>query len=596
MNSAKGDGSDIDSLFDAALLKHNSKQAEEKRESLSKKDWLAARRLAKTNLFWLASGPLHYDRLSPNLHGHYCQWLQANEGSRFILTLLPRLHFKTTIKTISDSIRYALPDDVGDCIYPANLGPDIRILINHAVDDKAAAFLYEIAAHFTTNVDLMALFPEVVPVYRKTRANKYELELNGRPTKWKETTFTASGVTASAQGGHFNLIQPDDIIGDKERDSEAHMRRIQEWVDNIQAFFVKLAHDKIHFTGTHYGPGDIYEHIKERYGKQLKVYRRSIEEPTGQKDKKGNPVLKPVFEEITTESLEILKKNPRIYATQFQNDPSSGLAKFKQEWLNKRFTYETEYTISFRTTELSAGRLIKRDVVKRTSIDDMAVLILHDPATTGESGTVIVGTDENKNHFVLEAHQEVWTPDQFCERVFSWVLKYNPWCVGVESVLFSSLYEPWFLAEMKVRGIYFNVMPVPAGSQLQKDARVFGLAPLLQAGQIYLANNPNSLPDAEVDNIRYTIDPVYREPHLLAQMKRFGVIKGYHVLDSLGMLPNLAKPGMLNTDRVAARQRSIDKISNRDPRTGYSRQGNSMRTGNPNPTSAPNIIKTLRNR
>jgi hypothetical protein len=30
--------------------------------------------------------------------------------------------------------------------------------------------------------------------------------------------------------------------------------------------------------GTRWGPDDIYDHVQQRYGNQLKIYRRAIEE------------------------------------------------------------------------------------------------------------------------------------------------------------------------------------------------------------------------------------------------------------------------------------------------------------------------------
>ena len=104
----------IAALTDAEHIKEARKAAESEAGKLTTEDWHTLRKLAKSNLYFLASTILGYNKLSPDLHGHFCAWLVKNDNEQFRETLLPRGHFKSTIQTISDSIRVALPDDAGD--------------------------------------------------------------------------------------------------------------------------------------------------------------------------------------------------------------------------------------------------------------------------------------------------------------------------------------------------------------------------------------------------------------------------------------------------------------------------------------------------
>src|SRR5690606_27120848 len=166
---------------------------------------------AKNDLFFLATGILGYNKLSVDLHGSVCAWMMRNRNARFRELLLARGHYKTTLWTIADGIRLALPGDNG--IWPESLGTEIRILLAHEAKLKAEQFLVAIAGHFLSNPLLMALFPEVVPSPRIHRINKSELELP-RQGIWPEATYSTMGTGGRSQGLHFNYLKLDDLIGD----------------------------------------------------------------------------------------------------------------------------------------------------------------------------------------------------------------------------------------------------------------------------------------------------------------------------------------------------------------------------------------------
>jgi phosphopentomutase len=122
----------------------------------------------------------------------------------------------------------------------------------------------------------MGLFPEAVPSPRKTRINKWELELPRSLTGNPEPTIDTLGVGGKSQGRHYNYIKLDDIYGDKARDSEAESATTKEWFDNIQSFFSTFLKDKLDLTGTRYDLDDVYAHAEERYGTQLVKYSERL--------------------------------------------------------------------------------------------------------------------------------------------------------------------------------------------------------------------------------------------------------------------------------------------------------------------------------
>lgn len=471
----------LEELSDADNIKKQMQEAERRVRDISSEHYKMLRRISKLNLYFLATDILGYDKLSPGLHGNLVAWMMRTEADRFRLCLLPRGHIKTTLWTISDSVRCALPDDVGDLLYPESLGPDIRIMIGHETDKMASRILVSIATHFMSNPLLMGLFPECVPTPRKHRINNNELELPHK-TIWNEPTFDTMGVGAKAQGRHFDKIKLDDIIGDKARDSKVEMETANEWIDNIQAFFISLTRGDLDITGTRWAVGDTYDHIMRIYGDKLKCYIRGAIE----KNAKGEDV--PIYpESFTLDSFEIIKKNPKIWSSQYANDPSLVDAEFLPQWL-KYFNRRGQNTIVvFDRTPLGELKVSQYNIES-----DLDKVILVDPATSGLGGIVVTGTSSDDKVFTLETLKRSWRPPELVEEIFKLVRRYQPRVVSIEEVLFSEVFRPWMQSEMKRRNIYFNIYPYKLKGKA-KEARIRGLANYYAGGKIYHAQDQKEL-------------------------------------------------------------------------------------------------------
>jgi hypothetical protein len=530
-------------------------RAANKVKPLSKEETRKLRIRCKRDLFFLCYGILGNTRLSPNLHGNLCHHIESTETKRFREFLLARGNFKSTIVTIGHSIQVSLPVEkedleydgwwfnqgeiphytLGDLPWPNSLGTDVKLLIAHETHESAARFLYAITNHYTNNPLLMGLFPEAVPSPRKVRINKWELELPRSLTGNPEPTIDTLGVGGKSQGRHYNYIKLDDIYGDKARDSEAESETTKEWFDNIQSFFSTFLKDKLDLTGTRYSLDDVYAHAEERYGSQLVRYVRKIEEPDPSNP--GQTVI--TFpEEFTPESLEILKKNKKVFNAQYLNDPEQSGKGFDPTW--ERFFY----WLTPQTLAVFSGR--DREIV---NVRDLDICIIIDPGESNSGGFIVTGMDWHQRIYALASFRLELKPPELTDLVFKSVVKWQPRTVAIESDFFMSVFEHWWKSEMKLRSIRFNVTPVHTLKR-HKDDRISGLTNYYAAGQIYHNEAQTELHD---------------------EYRRWGKSKNIHILDAFAYGPEIWRPGFApGTKSQYMGVSSGEIVDDRDIQTGYS--------------------------
>ncbi len=517
---------------DSEALKESQKKAEKRVEGMSTEHWKMMRRRCKTDLFFLTYGVLGYTKLSENLHGHLCSWMMRNRSPRFRLLLLPRGHYKSTIWTIADSIRIILPDDEKDQPWPELLGTDCRLVIIHETIEQASKFLVPITAHITSNTLLMGLFPEIVPSPRHHRISKFELELP-RTQKWPEPTIDTLGVGARGQGRHYNYIKGDDLIGDKARDSKTEMETAIEWVDNIQSFFSEFNRDKLDFTGTRWAVNDLYRHIIKQYDRAILKYIRPAIEYNSVSKK-----LEPIFPEaFSMEAFEILRRNKKIWNSQYANNPEDGDSKFDKAWKRHYEMHPTGKIIVFNGDE----RLVY-------SPFELDINILFDPSEGGKGAIVVTGCHHSGRTFILEAIKKEIKHPEWCNLLFTLVRKWKPRTVAIEKVLFSAIYSTWLKSEMRIRGVRFHITDVePHGKE--KKLRVQALTNYFQAGLIYYHKSQTDF-EEEYDT--------------------FGNTEDYHILDALAYGPLIWR-GTFDP-KIMDSYQEVEKmmLSGMDPVTGYS--------------------------
>lgn len=512
--------------------------ADKLHQSFSDDDINHLRFKAKTDKFFLGYGILGYNKFSKNLHGELSQWLKNTDVNQYRLILLPRSHYKSTLCTITDSIQLALPDDLGNQPHPRNLGPNVRVLIAHETHESAARFLFSITNHFTSNPTLLALFPELSPDPRHQKINKNELELP-RSQIWNEPTFDTTGVGGKSQGKHFNFIKGDDLYGASARDSKTERETTINWVDNLQSLLITPKNDHIDFIGTRWAFDDVYAHIIKVYAGRLFKYVRACEELT--------PVLEdgkivkrrlPIFpEEFRTQDLEILKKNRMVWNAQYANNPAESSASFNPDHL-RYYYYSGVNEITVKGYGLDDRKIDVRKLDK---------LILIDPATKGDTGFIVTGTDSRNRIYVLEAIKKAWNPPDLVDVIFQKVIRWQPRLVGIEEVLFSSLFQFWLAREQQTRGIRFKIEPLKTRQKF-KDERIMGLSSYYQAGQIY-----HNEGQAELNE----------------EYHQFGASHEIHLLDALAYGPALWRASINEGQLDKWKTTEMKFMEQRDSLTGY---------------------------
>jgi predicted phage terminase large subunit-like protein len=533
INSGVDIDEELKELVDEKNIATQRQIGEKKHEKLTTQQVDAIRRRAKTDLFFLGFGLLGYDRFTVHLHGHLCSWLKAHDNYQFRLILLPRGHFKSTLVTVSETVQTILPDVAGNAIYPANLGPNCRVLIAHETSESAQDFLFQVTGHFLSNPTLMAFFPECIPSTRKQRINKSELELP-RDRVWGEPTVDTIGVGGRKQGSHYNKLKLDDLIGDKTRDSPSEMASAISWINNIQSFFSRFSKDKFDLIGTRWAKQDLYQHVINQYGDQIAKYVRpvwEIDPLTGTKV--------PIFpEEFSIKGLEILQKDRKVFTAQYLNNPEEGSGEFDPAWL-KYYRFAEPRVVAFGDESDET----------RVRVSDMDLIFLVDPAIHSDSGFLVTGVDKRNRIFILEAVKKTWTPKDFVDFVFKKVQQWWPRLVAIEDVIFSNLYKPYFEAEMRLRGVRFPIRMMPT-KQKAKEYRIRSLLTYFQAGQIYFNAGQQDLVD------EYT---------------SFGASSDIHMLDAMAYGPILWRGGKTKEDREHEKKAEDEILRAIDPETGYSK-------------------------
>jgi len=440
-----------------------------------------------------------------------------------------------------DGLQIALPDDLNLCPYPRNLGPNVRIAIIHETDTMASNILREIQNWVLSSDTLRFLFPDIIPEARTRRVNTSQLEFN-RTATWKEPTFETMGVGTKAQGRHYNRLKLDDIYGPEARDSQTARSKTLQWFDELQPFLVTPKTDGFDLVGTRYDHEDVYAHAMDKFGEKLPRYIRSVIE-FNPKTQQYEPIFPEMF---TLESLEELKKNQKIWTSNYLNAPDfrevrdldpSWIRHF--EWLDDR----KKTLVGFTGTER-----VKRHV------DELDKLLFIDPAVEGDAGWIITGSDyvsHKPNIFTLDAFRGPIPPDKMIPRIFNAVERWGLRAVVIEEVLFSRLYRHWLQSEMRHRNFYFNIIPAKTG-QKQKDARVLGLVPYFNASQIYFHKDQKALHE---------------------EYNQFGLGSSYHILDALAYGPEFWRAAV-DRGTIHRRKQAQDKfLAMRNPITGYTRVG-----------------------
>ena len=376
-----------------------------------------------------------------------------------------------------------------------------RILIANETYTRAKQFLSVIKANIESNQFLHYYFPETILPDGWNNDHRWSADALDMPRKgvYREPTFFPIGVGGASQGMHVTKAYLDDLIGKSARDSLVVRLDTERWFDSLPELLEipdrthKRASD-VYLIGTHWGPGDLYCTIKERYP----FYKWLTIPP---EDMQGNPTWP---EKYSAEAIAEDKSDPQRYAiflTQMCNNPiATDITDFKPAWLKYYETVilETGETAYKYTTKVKIRDMEFEDVDTVVPLSDMDISATIDPAVsessahkTARTAIVIIGTSKEGKRIVLEAWaQRLNRNKDLYDKVFEFHQKYRPKRWGIETFAQQNFILRALREESSTRSVYLPISSLPkdVGANA-KDIRIRSLQDDFVAGDIYINKN-----------------------------------------------------------------------------------------------------------
>lgn len=436
--------------------------------------------------FYLATVVLGLTKLTVPTHKPLCTFLDTCELLRRIIQM-PRSHFKTSIVTICHRIKNVIND------------PTLRILIVGNSQPNASKHLGKIKRQFESNALFRWLYPE--RVWEDPKGSQAQ-EWSNRslyipnPALHGEPTFDAIGALGAAVSRHYDVINPDDIIGDEEAYSEVEMERVIEWSTGLESLFVPpIEGGLLDIPCTFWKPNDVYTFLEEFYSHgadpvvtgpysyqrgNLAVFRRGAREDG-----------KIIFPEAVSEDFlqRLQERNPERYAAQYANDPyASGVSEFRTEWLRYYNIADSEMEhITYKNPGSDANVIVK---TSRLHIVSMC-----DPHAGGgvrkfrgtRAAVITTGVDvTNARVYILDCWIKKAQTDGIVDEILRQNERWMPQVFSIESNGFQKMLRFW--VDERIRNDGLRDVPVfeysPQGDK-DSERRIKGLQPLFRAGQIW---------------------------------------------------------------------------------------------------------------
>lgn len=434
----------------------------------------------------------------------------------FLLLLMPRGTFKSSVVTIGFSLQYILND------------PNARILIDSETFSKCTAFMAEIKGHLEGNEKFREVFHTLYACYPDDKKksdiwSNSELNIAARTRKRKEPTFSAGGIGTTKTGMHYDLVIGDDLVSEN---NITNKEQIDKVIDHYKLALSLLDPGKpLIIIGTRWDYNDLYQYIID-----FEVHRFNVLVRKAIKD--DGSLLFP--ERLTKEFLDNTKKSQGsyIFSCQYQNEPVD----------NESATFK-------------ASQIIRKDweLVKNRPINWYLSV---DPSWEGQysdyAAFVLAGMDFQRDLYVRYVLREKMTYAGIINAMFDIYTRYKPKQVVLETIAAQKSLQYMLNDEQKRRGMWMPVTEI-RGRNTPKEDRIRGLAPYYEFGHIYHIREAHQLDELEYELIHFP--------------------KGTHddCIDALATILEVAKPPSnkaINSDD-GERKRKFDVFTKpRSPITG----------------------------
>jgi hypothetical protein len=150
---------------------------------------------------------------------------------------------------------------------------EIRILIPTEREEKASEWVQWIESQVILNERLRWLYPELTAVDESyTRRHRWSGKKFDLPRQgvYPEATVSIIGIRGGAQGGHYDLINGDDLVGEKGMESLPVLEDAERWFDNCEGLLIEKDPNlpdssRVRLVGTHWARGDMGHYVQKEY-------------------------------------------------------------------------------------------------------------------------------------------------------------------------------------------------------------------------------------------------------------------------------------------------------------------------------------------
>lgn len=456
---------------------------------------------------------------------------------------------------------------IGDCVLHHNTSmgtianglwqicrePHLPVAIfNERLDNVAKKALGSIRQVVQGNKLFQDIYRDLLPPgvhYRDSKSmprswkwNDFELDFEGKRLGESEYSLSAHGVESAAVGGHWPKIILDDLIGERQKVSNAEMERSREFIKGHVYLMRPAENSMVYVNCTPWTYRDVYYDLLANYN--YKLYRRSaLELPDGTPDVDNGESIFPA--KLSTRQLKSMyardanKGDAAVFWAQMMCVPKAGSDQsFSQDWVRYGLCDPTENEPVF----YIEAPYYSKDVGWVTADGDkptqevplrlMHKAIILDPAPSertaqskeprARNAIIVEGLDCWGRRFLLETWAKRADYTETISKCFELSQKWHTDRLFVEEVNFSTVYRHWIAREQRPDGHYKDshlaVQPLsPKGRE--KDTRILSRTASWQAGLYYVnrglcnqfltefAEYPHSSTRDLLDCMGYDADP-----------------------------------------------------------------------------------------
>mgnify|MGYP001254048200 CR=1 FL=1 len=385
-------------------------------------------------------------------------------GKRYTLFLLPRDTFKTSIITISESVRLICEN------------PNRRILIDSENFTNAANMIGTIKNIIEKNPLILSLYG----IEPGKKWNEEEAEVK-RSKFVKEPTFTASGIGNEKTSAHYDYIKSDDPVTPRNVNTAEQRKKVREHFRYNLSLLNTEPGSAYHVIGTRYSDLDLYGWIvAELAGEGPDDFAVLLERAVRlvhwdweelERQVSGDPGILYFPARLNVKRLRDIRHKQGIYifSCQYQNEP---VAQEGQEFEWTQWKIEPEIP----------------EHIRRGTI---AVL---DPAAEDEKGLektdfsalVIMAADEYGEPWILDIELSRGNETVISDMAIAAAKKWKIGKLIIEKNGFQKTYKN--IIDFKKRGedLSFKTVPVLSSAWASKAQKIRSLVPFSETGGIHI--------------------------------------------------------------------------------------------------------------